>query len=218
MRTAVVLPAPFGPRMPSTSPASTATVRSSTATSDPKSFAIPRASTTGVMPPRILPAGWTRTRLPAQDERRHEAGFEQRGPREACENRRMRVLVVEDELQMASLIRHGLLKEGLAVDIAASGEDSLWMVGARRLRRDRARRDAAGRERLRDLPADPRQGRSRPGADADRARLGRGSRRRPRLGRRRLPRQAVRVRGAARAPARSRAARRARAAGRARGG
>ena len=31
---------------------------------------------------------------------------------------------------MASLIRHGLLKEGLAVDIAASGEDSLWMVGA----------------------------------------------------------------------------------------
>ena len=44
----------------------------------------------------------------------------------------MRVLVVEDELQMASLIRHGLLKEGLAVDVAASGEDSLWMVGARR--------------------------------------------------------------------------------------
>jgi two-component system OmpR family response regulator len=42
----------------------------------------------------------------------------------------MRVLVIEDELQMASLIRHGLLKEGLAVDIAASGEDSLWMVSA----------------------------------------------------------------------------------------
>ena len=42
----------------------------------------------------------------------------------------MRVLVIEDELQMASLIRHGLLKEGFAVDIAASGEDSLWMVAA----------------------------------------------------------------------------------------
>jgi two-component system OmpR family response regulator len=42
----------------------------------------------------------------------------------------MRVLVVEDELQMATLIRHGLLKEGLAVDIAANGEDSLWMAGA----------------------------------------------------------------------------------------
>jgi two-component system, OmpR family, response regulator len=42
----------------------------------------------------------------------------------------MRVLLVEDELQMASLIRHGLLKEGLSVDVAATGEDSLWMVGA----------------------------------------------------------------------------------------
>jgi two-component system OmpR family response regulator len=42
----------------------------------------------------------------------------------------MRVLVIEDELQMASLIRHGLLKEGLAVDVAANGEDSLWMVAA----------------------------------------------------------------------------------------
>ena len=42
----------------------------------------------------------------------------------------MRVLVIEDELQMASLIRHGLLKEGLAVDIASSGEESLWMVSA----------------------------------------------------------------------------------------
>ena len=31
---------------------------------------------------------------------------------------------------MARLIRRGLLKEGLAVDIAASGEDSIWMVGA----------------------------------------------------------------------------------------
>ena len=46
------------------------------------------------------------------------------------ENREMRVLVVEDELQMASLIRHGLLKEGLAVDVASSGEDALWMVAA----------------------------------------------------------------------------------------
>ncbi len=42
----------------------------------------------------------------------------------------MRVLVIEDELQMATLIRHGLLKEGLAVDIAGSGEESLWMVAA----------------------------------------------------------------------------------------
>ena len=40
----------------------------------------------------------------------------------------MRVLIVEDELRMASLIRRGLIKEGLAADIAANGEDALWMV------------------------------------------------------------------------------------------
>ena len=37
----------------------------------------------------------------------------------------MRVLVVEDELQMASLIRRGLVKEGLAVDVAGDGEEAL---------------------------------------------------------------------------------------------
>src|SRR5437867_4683782 len=40
----------------------------------------------------------------------------------------MRVLVVEDELRMASLIRRGLLEEGLAADVAASGEDAVWMA------------------------------------------------------------------------------------------
>ena len=42
----------------------------------------------------------------------------------------MRVLVVEDELRMASLIRRGLTREGLAADVAASGEDALWMSTA----------------------------------------------------------------------------------------
>lgn len=42
----------------------------------------------------------------------------------------MRVLVVEDELRMASLIRRGLTKEGLAVDVAMKGEDALWMAQA----------------------------------------------------------------------------------------
>ena len=42
----------------------------------------------------------------------------------------MRVLVVEDELRMASLIRRGLLREGLAADIAPSGEDALWLAEA----------------------------------------------------------------------------------------
>ena len=33
----------------------------------------------------------------------------------------MRILVVEDELKMASLVRRGLSEEGHAVDVAASG-------------------------------------------------------------------------------------------------
>ncbi|HKF79658.1 MAG TPA: response regulator transcription factor [Thermoleophilaceae bacterium] len=42
----------------------------------------------------------------------------------------MRVLVVEDELKMASLIRRGLREEGLAADVAVKGEDALWMAQA----------------------------------------------------------------------------------------
>jgi two-component system OmpR family response regulator len=42
----------------------------------------------------------------------------------------MRVLVVEDEVKMAGLIRRGLLEEGHAADIAAAGEEAIWMAGA----------------------------------------------------------------------------------------
>jgi two-component system OmpR family response regulator len=42
----------------------------------------------------------------------------------------MRVLVVEDEVKMAALIRRGLSEQGLAVDVAASGEDALVKAGA----------------------------------------------------------------------------------------
>jgi two-component system OmpR family response regulator len=42
----------------------------------------------------------------------------------------MRILVVEDELRMASLIRRGLLQEGLSADVAPNGEDALWMAQA----------------------------------------------------------------------------------------
>ena len=42
----------------------------------------------------------------------------------------MRVLVVEDELKMASLIRRGLRDEGLLADVAVRGEDALWMAAA----------------------------------------------------------------------------------------
>src|SRR5438270_10527013 len=42
----------------------------------------------------------------------------------------VRVLVVEDESRMASVIRRSLEKEGLAADVAERGEDALWMAEA----------------------------------------------------------------------------------------
>jgi two-component system, OmpR family, response regulator len=42
----------------------------------------------------------------------------------------MRILVVEDELKMASLLRRGLVEEGHAVDVARTGDDALWMAPA----------------------------------------------------------------------------------------
>src|SRR5437764_1466658 len=46
------------------------------------------------------------------------------------EDRPVRVLIVEDELRMASLIRRGLAGEGLAADVASCGEDAVWMAPA----------------------------------------------------------------------------------------
>ena len=42
----------------------------------------------------------------------------------------MRVLIVEDDVKMAGLLRRGLLEEGLAADVANVGDDALWMAGA----------------------------------------------------------------------------------------
>jgi two-component system OmpR family response regulator len=42
----------------------------------------------------------------------------------------VRVLIVEDDLKMASLLRRGLREEGLAADVAIKGEDALWMAGS----------------------------------------------------------------------------------------
>ena len=41
----------------------------------------------------------------------------------------MRVLVVEDEPKMASLIERALVREGYAVDVARDGAEALWAVG-----------------------------------------------------------------------------------------
>jgi two-component system OmpR family response regulator len=38
----------------------------------------------------------------------------------------MRVLIVEDEARMAALIQRGLRREGMSVDVAATGEEALW--------------------------------------------------------------------------------------------
>jgi two-component system OmpR family response regulator len=46
------------------------------------------------------------------------------------ENSGVRVLIVEDEVRMAGLIRRGLTNEGLAADVAGTGEDALWMAQA----------------------------------------------------------------------------------------
>src|SRR5947199_8709941 len=42
----------------------------------------------------------------------------------------MRVLIVEDDVKMAGLIRRGLRTEGMAVEVAARGEDALWRAEA----------------------------------------------------------------------------------------
>jgi len=42
----------------------------------------------------------------------------------------VRVLVVEDEVPLAKLIREGLIADGLLADVAIRGEDALWMAAA----------------------------------------------------------------------------------------
>jgi two-component system, OmpR family, response regulator len=42
----------------------------------------------------------------------------------------VRVLIVEDDIPMAAALRRGLRTEGFVADVAARGEDALWMAGA----------------------------------------------------------------------------------------
>jgi two-component system OmpR family response regulator len=42
----------------------------------------------------------------------------------------MRVLIVEDDVKMAGLLRRGLSEEGVAADVTGLGDDALWMAGA----------------------------------------------------------------------------------------
>jgi two-component system, OmpR family, response regulator len=42
----------------------------------------------------------------------------------------VRVLIVEDEVKLAGIIRRGMRERGLSADVATTGEDALWMAGA----------------------------------------------------------------------------------------
>ncbi|PZS36240.1 MAG: DNA-binding response regulator, partial [Pseudonocardiales bacterium] len=42
----------------------------------------------------------------------------------------MRVMIVEDQVKMARLLRRALRGDGIAADIATKGQDALWMAGA----------------------------------------------------------------------------------------
>jgi two-component system OmpR family response regulator len=42
----------------------------------------------------------------------------------------MRVLIVEDQMKMAALLRRALRGDGIAADVATTGEDALWMAAA----------------------------------------------------------------------------------------
>jgi two-component system OmpR family response regulator len=44
--------------------------------------------------------------------------------------RPVRVLIVEDEVKLASLIRKALREQGMLADVAVRGEDALWMAAA----------------------------------------------------------------------------------------
>jgi two-component system OmpR family response regulator len=44
----------------------------------------------------------------------------------------MKVLIVEDKVKMATLLRRALRGEGVAADVAVRGEDALWMARASR--------------------------------------------------------------------------------------
>ena len=47
-----------------------------------------------------------------------------------CDPERMRILVVEDEHKLASVLKRGLEEHGYAVDVAYDGEDGLAMATA----------------------------------------------------------------------------------------
>jgi len=42
----------------------------------------------------------------------------------------VRILIVEDEVKLAALLRRGLREDGMSADVAIRGEDALWMAAS----------------------------------------------------------------------------------------
>ena len=117
-----------------------------------------------------------------------------------------RILIVEDEQHIADGLRFNLEAEGHDAVVARDGEQALDAAaeGASRVRRRRARRDAAGQGRIYGGRGAARRRPVRADPDADGPRTSRRRAARVRSGRRRLPAEAVRARdpdGAAQRPA-----------------
>ena len=109
----------------------------------------------------------------------------------------MRILLVEDDQDVADYIRRELEDEGHAVSCATMAPPGLAGRGAPRLRHHHSRCDDALHGRAGGhAPAAPRA-HPHPDPAADRAGCPRGDRSRAGLGRRRLPHEAVLVRRAA---------------------
>ena len=108
------------------------------------------------------------------------------------------VLVVDDDLEIRSLLRDYLEKNGYRVTAVGDGKAMWAAFDEARPDIRRARRDAAGRGWPHALPRRARA-LGDPDHHADRARRGDRPHRRSRNGRRRLPRQAVQSARAARA-------------------
>ena len=112
-----------------------------------------------------------------------------------CTITAVRILVVDDEPGVRAALRRALRDRApYEVELAERRSRGAGLARAGPLRRDRPRRDDAGRRRAGGVPAPARRRRPHADAHAHRPRRRRRPGRGPRRRRRRLPRQAVRAR------------------------
>ena len=89
-----------------------------------------------------------------------------------------RVLIVEDQKKLLQSLRRGLEEEGYDVITAANGEEGYYLATTGVARCDRPRPDAARAGWTESPPRPAQPGLCEAGADPDRQRRSRGSRRR----------------------------------------